>query len=41
MMSTLTLHCYWEDETATEGTGHPPSRAEAKKMKSLKLHTRD
>jgi len=33
-MSTLTVHCQWEDET-----DHPPSYAEAKKMKSLTLHT--
>ena len=38
-MSTLTVHCRWEDETARERTGHPPSYAEAKKMKSLTLHT--
>jgi len=39
MMSTLTAHCQWEDETVRERTGHPPSYAEAKKMKSLTLHT--
>jgi len=39
MMSTLTAHCQWEDETVRESTGHPPSYAEAKKMKSLTLHT--
>src|SRR6218665_1071270 len=35
VMSTLTAHCQWEDETVRERTGHPPSFAEAKKMKSL------
>ena len=39
MMSTLTAHCQWEDEMAREITGHPPSYAVAKKMKSLTLHT--
>jgi len=39
MMSTLTAHCQWEDETVRKRTGHPPSDAEAKKMKSLTLHT--
>ena len=39
MTSTLTVHCQWEDETVRERTGHPPSYAEAKKMKSLTLHT--
>jgi len=39
MMSTLTIHCQWEDDTARERTGHPPSYTEAKKMKSLTLHT--
>ena len=29
----------WEDQTVRERTGHPPSYAEAKKMKSLTLHT--
>src|SRR5688572_7056066 len=38
-MSTLNAYCRWEDETARERTGHPPSYAEAKKMKSLTLHT--
>src|SRR6218665_1834235 len=38
-MSTLSVHCQWGDETARERTGHPPSYAEAKKMKSLTLHT--
>ena len=36
---TLTTHCQWEDETVRERTGHPPLFAEAKKMKSLTLHT--
>jgi|SRR6218665_841570 len=31
VMSTLTIHCQWEDETMREKTGHPD--AEAKKMK--------
>ena len=35
MMSTLTTHCQWEDETVREMTGHLPSNAVAKKMKSL------
>jgi len=39
MMSTLTAHCQWEDETVRERTGHKPSYDEAKKMKSLTLHT--
>ena len=39
MMSTLTAHCQWEDDTAMERTGYPPSYAEAKKLKSIKLHT--
>ena len=39
VMSTLTAHCRWEDETARERTCHPPSYAVAKKMKTLKLHT--
>ena len=39
MMSTLTTHCQWEDETVRERTGHPPLYAVAKKMKSLVLHT--
>ena len=25
MISTLTAHCRWEDETVRERTGHPPS----------------
>ena len=32
--------CQWEDETVRERTGSPPSCAEAKKKKSLALHTR-
>ena len=28
-MSTLTIHCQWEDEMVMERTGHPPSHAEA------------
>src|SRR6218665_1517110 len=32
MMSTMTVHCQWEDETVRERTGHPPSYAKAKKM---------
>src|SRR6218665_2608267 len=41
MMSklTLTIYCQWEDKTVREKTGHPPSYAEAKKMKSVTLHT--
>ena len=39
MMSTLIIHCQWEDETVRERNGHPPSYDEAKKMKSLTLHT--
>ena len=31
MMGTLT-HCQWEDEAVREGTGAPPSCAEAKKV---------
>ena len=30
-MSTLTVHCQWEDDTVMERTGHPPFYAEAKK----------
>jgi len=37
-MSTLTVHCQWEDETVRERTGHAPSYAKAKKMKSMTLH---
>src|SRR6218665_177934 len=32
------VHCRWEDETARENTGHPPSYAKVKKMKSLTFH---
>src|SRR6218665_2446718 len=39
MMSILTAHCQWEDETMRERTGHLPSHTEAKKTKSLTLHT--
>jgi len=39
MMSTLTVHYQWEDEMVRERTCHPPIYAEAKKMKSLTLHT--
>jgi len=42
MMSTLTIHGHvgqWEHETVRVGNGHPPSFAEAKKMKSLTFHT--
>jgi len=38
MTSTLPVHCQWEDETVRERTGHSPSYAVAKKMKSLTLH---
>jgi len=34
----ITQHVH-EDETVRERTGHPPSYAVAKKMKSLTLHT--
>jgi len=37
-MSALTVHCQWEDEAVRKRTGHPPSYAEVKKMKSLTLH---
>src|SRR6218665_516560 len=39
MMSTLTTHRQWEEVMVRERTGHSPSYAEAKKMKSLKPHT--
>jgi len=32
-------NCQWEDEMVRERTGHPPSYAAAKKMKSVTLHT--
>ena len=35
----LSAHYQWEDETVWERTGHPPSYAEAKKMKSITLNT--
>ena len=38
-ISTMTIRCQWEDETAKDKTGHPPSYAEAKKMNSLTLRT--
>jgi len=41
MMSTLIIHCQWEDEMMRERTGHPPSYAKANKMKSLALHAHD
>jgi len=41
MMSTLTAHCQWKDETVRERTDYPPSSAEAKKINSLVLHTHD
>jgi len=39
MMSTLTTHCRQEDEKARERNGHPFLFADARKMKSLTLHT--
>src|SRR6218665_1750427 len=39
MISTLTAHCQWKEETVREGTDHPTSYALAKKMKSLTLYT--
>jgi len=38
MMSTLTAHCQWEDETVREWTSHTESYAKAKKMGLLTLH---
>ena len=38
-MSMLTVHCQLEDAMVRERTGHQPSYAEAKKMKSLTLRT--
>jgi len=38
-MNTLTIHGWWEDEMARERTGNLASHAEAKKMKSLTLHS--
>ena len=34
-MSSLTMHCQWEEETAMEKADDPSSYAEAKKMKLL------
>ena len=34
MMSTLTVHCLWEDDMVRERTGLCPQYAEAKKIKS-------
>ena len=39
MMSTPTVHCQWEDETARKRTDHLPTQAEAKKMKLPTRHT--
>src|SRR6218665_3970961 len=39
MMSTLTIHCQRECEMVRKRTGHLPSYAETKEMKSLTLHT--
>src|SRR6218665_334924 len=41
MRSTLHrgIQLQWEDETARERTGHAPTSAAAKKMKSLSLYT--
>src|SRR6218665_834917 len=39
VMSTLTAHCQWKDETVRERTGHPLSYAKAKKIKLITLHT--
>ena len=39
MLSAPTVHRRWEDETLRERTGHPPTYAKAKRMKSLTLHT--
>src|SRR6218665_1806363 len=39
MMSTLTVHCQWEDETVRQRTGHPLSYTKAKKIKLLTPHT--
>jgi hypothetical protein len=38
-MSTLTIHCRWEDYAARERTSHPTSYADAKKMMTLTHHT--
>jgi len=39
VLYVLLLYCRWEDEAVRKRIGHPPSYAEAKKMKSLTLHT--
>ena len=39
MMSTLTVHCQWEDETVRQRTSHPLSYTKAKKIKLLTPHT--
>src|SRR6218665_1060073 len=39
IMSTLTIHRQWEDEMVRERTGHMPSYAKAKQMKSITLHS--
>src|SRR6218665_2621465 len=38
MMSTLTVHYQWEDDTVSERTGHSCSYAEARKMNPLTLY---
>ena len=38
VMSTLTVHSEREDKMARDRTSHPPTYAEAKKMKSLAHH---
>src|SRR6218665_2364802 len=40
MMSTLTAHCQWEDETVRERTGHLPSYAVANNMSSVSVSVR-
>lgn len=37
-MNTITLRCWWEDDTVRKWIGHTPSYAEANKMKSLMLY---
>ena len=40
IMSTVTVRCWWEDQTAREKTGQPPSDAEVKKFEiPLTLHS--
>jgi len=39
VISTLTVNCQWEDETARERTGYQTSYDGAKKMKLLALYT--